>query len=185
MCGEFAIIATMLRRSIIACLLVFGCGGTPSAKSPEGGELSEDSASASAEATPQGEEASEKPAPAAEKAAAAPASADDARAVLQLVIDDEALEPYLHLDKPDRFPLRIGGSVLPSGLELTKATKPVIIVAEVGAEKKPIIVFSELSIEGDEASVRYRYDVEKLRGSATLQRREGHWVLKRSRVTEH
>jgi hypothetical protein len=74
---------------------------------------------------------------------------------------------------------------LPQGIELTKATKPVVIVAEGDVDKKPVIVFTELKIAGDDASVRYRYDVEKVRGSSTLKRRDKQWVLVRSRVTEH
>ena len=92
---------------------------------------------------------------------------------------------HLHLDKPDRFPFRVAGSDLPQGIELTKATKPVVIVADPASEKKPVLVFTEIKVEGDEASVRYRYDVEKVRGASSLKKRDGHWVLTRSRVTEH
>jgi hypothetical protein len=48
-----------------------------------------------------------------------------------------------------------------------------------------VLVFTEVKIDGDQASVRYRYDVEKVRGTASLKRVDGHWVLKRSSVSEH
>jgi hypothetical protein len=114
----------------------------------------------------------------------APATKDDLQAILQLLIDDDALSQYLHLERPDRFPLRLSGKNLPSDLALTKATQPVVIAAD-ASDDKPRVVITDVQIEGDEASVRYRYDVEKLRGSASFKRRDGRWGLTRSRVTEH
>ena len=175
---------TMSRWLTFAAFFVLACGSGP-AKSPEGAPSEEEASSAGAAAPDSEPEASEKPAAAKEKEPSGPASNQDVQTVVQLVIDDEALQPYLHLDKPDRFPFRVAGSDLPQGIELTKATKPVVIVADPASEKKPVLVFTEIKVEGDEASVRYRYDVEKVRGSSTLKRREGHWVLTRSRVTEH
>jgi hypothetical protein len=104
--------------------------------------------------------------------------------VLQLVLDDEALNPYLHLEQPDRFPLRVATRNLPPGIELVKATKPVVLVDKPDAEKKPVLVFMEVDIKKDTASVRYRYDIEGIRGACTLERRDGRWILKKSRVTE-
>jgi len=121
----------------------------------------------------------------ASNSAGTPDRSADLQTVLQLVIDDEALTPYLHLEQPDRFPLRIAGRDLPAGIALTKATQPVIVVADPSKEKKPVLVFTEISVEGDEASVRYRYDVEKVRGSSSLRRKAHGWELSRSRVTEH
>jgi hypothetical protein len=167
-------------RFLFACSIVVGCGGSPAPKSPE---ASSEAETASEPAAPKSETASE---PAKENQSdAAPAGSADIQAVLQLVIDDEALNPYLHLDRPDRFPLRISGRDLPQDIELSKATKPVLIVPEGEADKKPTVVFTEVKVSGDEASVRYRYDVEKVRGASTLKRRDGQWVLIRSRVSEH
>ncbi|HET9934683.1 MAG TPA: hypothetical protein VFQ35_28455 [Polyangiaceae bacterium] len=171
----------MLRILFASSLLIACATGAP-AKSPEAESEPE---SAVQEKTPGGESSSsDAPAEKASESASKPASNDDVKEVLQLVIDDEALGPYLHLDRPDRFPVRVAGSALPQGIELTKATKPVVIVPESEAEKKPTIVFTEIQVGGDDASVRYRYDVEKVRGSSTLKRRDGHWVLVRSRVSE-
>lgn len=158
-----------------------GCAQSGAAKSAEA--PSADSPPSEAEAAaeqPATHEAATKP-----KDNAGPATHEDVQAVLQLVIDDEALEPYLHLDRAERFPLRVAGKDLPADLELVKATKPVIWVADASSEKKPVLVFTEVTVDGDEASVRYRYDVEKIHGSASLRRRDGHWLLARSRVTEH
>jgi hypothetical protein len=103
--------------------------------------------------------------------------------VLQLVIEDQELTPFLHLEQPDRFPLRVAGN-LPPGLELTKATKPVEIVDAAEGKKKPVIVFTEIEVSPARATVRYRYDVEGVKGSCTLEKRDGHWVLAKSRITE-
>lgn len=169
-----------------ASVCVLACGSGAPAKSPES-EASQEEAAPSA-AAPDSEAAAGAEAPSAnekEKEASGPASSADMQTIIQLVIDDEALQPYLHLDKPDRFPFRVGGSALPQGLELTKATKPVVYVADPAGDKKPVLVFTEITVDGDEASVRYRYDVEKVRGASALKKRDGHWVLTRSRVTEH
>jgi hypothetical protein len=174
----------MSRWATFAAFCLVACGSGSPAKSPEGGS-SEEEASPAAAAPSDSEPEAEKTPAAKEKEPSGPASNQDVQSVLQLVIDDEALEPYLHLDKPDRFPFRIAGSELPQGLDLTKATKPVVFVADPASEKKPVLVFTEIKVDGDQASVRYRYDVEKVRGSASLKRVDGHWVLKRSSVTEH
>jgi hypothetical protein len=177
----------MLRLFPCLSLILLACASNPPAKSADAPASDEAGEAAPTEAG--NADSAKEDAPSAEaskeSAPTAPASQEDAQQVLQLVIDDDALSAYLHLDKPDRFPLRIGGSALPQGLELTKATKPVIIVTELDKEKKPVIVFTEIKIAGDDASVRYRYDAEKVRGSSTLKRRDGHWVLTQSRVTEH
>jgi hypothetical protein len=131
-------------------------------------------------------EPAEAPSEAAPEGASSDANADPAQVqeVLQLVLDDEALNPYLHLEQPDRFPLRVATRNLPPGVELVKATKPVVLVDKPDDEKKPLLVFTEVDIGKDSASVRYRYDVEGIRGACTLERRDGRWILKKSRVTE-
>ncbi len=123
---------------------------------------------------------------ASESSASGEANTDAAQVqeVLQLVLDDEALNPYLHLEQPDRFPLRVATRNLPPGVELVKATKPVVLVDKPDDEKKPLLVFTEVDVGKDSASVRYRYDVEGIRGACTLERRDGRWILKKSRVTE-
>jgi hypothetical protein len=114
------------------------------------------------------------------------AAEGDAQAALQAVIDDDALTPYLKLEEPGRFPLRISGDVLPPGLQLTKASKPVLIVdaTEASDKKKAVLVFTEFEIKGDRASAAYRYDIEKVRGSATVKKEYGNWTVVKSRVTE-
>jgi len=175
----------MLHRIGWAALVVWGCGGSAPPKSPSAADAP---TSGAEEAAPQSREGGDGAASGADRAAEAStgaASSADVQAVLQLVLDDDALGPYLHLERPDRFPLRVAGRDLPQGIELTKATKPVVIVADADGDKKPLIVFTEINVASNEASVRFRYDVEKVRGSASLERRDKQWVLVRSRVTEH
>ncbi len=112
-------------------------------------------------------------------------SADDATAVLELVVNDPELDPYLKLGEPGRFPLKISGSALPAGLKLEKATKPVEIVAAPKDKKDPVLVFTEIEISGKKASVRYRYDIEGIRGSANLTKGQYGWELTNSRVVEN
>jgi hypothetical protein len=161
---------------LVAVLAGAACSSGP-AKSPD--EAAAEPAGAPpaagaqpAEVTPTGDEA------------LAEAPLADVQEVLQLVIDDEALNPYLHLEQPDRFPLRVATRNLPKGIELVKASKPVVLVDDPEADKKPTLVFTEVDVKKDTASVRYRYDVEGVRGACSLERRDGRWNLKKSRVAE-
>ena len=172
----------MVHRLAFLTALVLGCGAKEPAKS-----------AANTEPPPSPKtETHEEVAPAApskQEVSTAPAnraSPDDLRDVLQAVIDDEALTPYLRLQQPNRFPLRISGRDLPKNLQLTKATKPVVIVEEPGRDpKKPVLVFTDIDIKGTEATVHYKYDVEGVRGFATLNKPYGRWSIKQSRVADH
>jgi hypothetical protein len=180
-------------------LLALACGG-PAAPATSPGAPSEE-ADGKAPVSAAGDEASAKPdAPdAADKpasSASAPASDDDVTAILHLVVDDPELDVYLHTGDPGRFPLKLSGDKLPSGLKLVKATKPVEIVDGPKTKKDAVLAITEIDVQGDKATVRYRYDIEGIRGTVTLARaphtkRVGatsdaaHWELKNSRVVEH
>jgi hypothetical protein len=112
-------------------------------------------------------------------------SKDDTTAVLELVVNDPELDPYLKLGEPGRFPLKISGSALPSGLKLVKSTEPVQIVSGPKDKKDAVLVFTEIEVSGKKASVRYRYDIEGIRGSANLEKGDYGWELKNSRVVEN
>ena len=118
-------------------------------------------------------------------AAGAPASERDVAAILQLVVDDPELDRYLHLGEPGRFPLQLSGERLPSGLELIKATEPVKIVAAPKSKKDAVLVVTEIDVQGDRATVRYRYDIERIRGNVSLAKTAHGWELKNSRLVEH
>jgi hypothetical protein len=182
-------------------LLALACGGPAApAESPEavttGGQ----------DPAPPGDENGTEPKPAAAKsdapsaaengASSAPASDDDVTAILQLVVDDPELDTYLHMGEPGRFPLKISGDKLPSGLKLIKATKPVEVVDGPKSKKDAVLAITEIDVQGDKATVRYRYDIEGIRGNVTLARSphakgvgattdKSHWELKNSRVVEH
>jgi hypothetical protein len=176
-----------VRHCALACFFAFGalpaCGGsTPSAESPA------DESEAPAESAEPAAGESEAPAAGggSESASAAkddtPASAEDLKTVLQLVLDDETLDPFLHLDQPGRFPLAVSGPNLPEGL--MKSSKPVKIVAQPGSKKDPVLVFTEIDVKGKHATVRFRYDIEGIQGSAVLDKRDHGWELTRSKVIE-
>ncbi len=169
--------------ALTCCFLLLGCGkGSAPAESPA------DETQTSVEA-PSGEPAGEeKPAAggAEESKGAAkddgPSTAEDLKTVLQLVLDDETLDPFLHLDQPGRFPLAISGPNLPEGL--TKSSKPVKVVSGTGSKKEPVLAFTEIDVKGKHATVKYRYDVEGIHGSAVLDKKEHGWELTRSKVIE-
>lgn len=175
----------MRRWPLLLGAALWACGGS-SAPAQSADDLSSESEESEAPALDEAAEPSSEsasPDKAKKAKASGQASADDVREVLQAVIEDEALNPYLHMEQPKRFPLKIAARNVPSGIELTKATEPVVIVPE-AKEGEPVLVFTEVEVGPEEASVRYRYDIEKVRGSVTLFKRFGRWEIKSSRVTE-
>jgi hypothetical protein len=173
----------LILSSFVVCGCLLACGGAaPPAESPEG----ETEPAAESGAEPGGASESEASAGGSEASSPAkddaPASAEDLKTILQLVLDDETLDPFLHLDQPGRFPLAVSGPNLPEGL--TKSSKPVKIVADKGSKKDPVLVFTEIDVKGKHATVRFRYDIEGIQGSAVLDKREHGWELTRSKVIE-
>ncbi len=166
-------------------LLVLACGGpaappaspepvadAPDGKAPAPGDA--DTAPANSDSG-----AGDKP------ASSAPASDQDVTAILQLVVDDPELDRYLHLGQPGRFPLQISGQHLPSGVKLVKATEPVKVVDGPKSKKDAVLVITEIDVQADKATVRYRYDIEGIRGNVTLAKVAHGWELKNSRLVEH
>ena len=178
------------RLSLVAVALIAGCGkppaeaASPADESTDVAEPSESTKSDSANADDGVREAgSLKSDP---MAAAQPTGpSDDRVAVLQLAIDDPELDPYLKLGEPGRFPLKISGSSVPSGVELTKSAKPVEVVGPPAKKTDPVLVITSVEISGTTATVGYRYDVEGIRGTAYLKKGTRGWELSRSRIVEH
>jgi hypothetical protein len=163
-------------------VLAVACGGPAApAASPEGPVEDKKAPATDVEAPADSSEA-----PPSEKAAAsAPASEQDVVAILQLVVDDPELDRYLHLGEPGRFPLQLSGERLPTGLKLIKATEPVKIVDGPKSKKDAVLVITEIDVQGERATVRYRYDIESIRGNVTLAKTAHGWELKNSRLVEH
>jgi len=178
----------------VVCSLALGCGGSsPGAQSADDNAASEPSdddlgpkAGAEPEDKPDDElketgklkSTSGGPTPEAQ-------SANDTQAILQLVIEDPELDPYLKLGEPGRFPLKLSGSAVPQGIELMKSTKPVVMSPAPKDKKDPVLVITELESDGKNATVSYRYDIEGIRGTAYLKKSSHGWELTRSRVVEH
>jgi hypothetical protein len=109
---------------------------------------------------------------------------DDLTTIMQLVIDDGELDPYLKLGEAGRFPLKMSGDKL-AGLKLVKATKPVEIVDGPKSTKDAVLVVTEIDLQGTKATVRYQYPIEGIRGTASLTKGPHGWELKNSRIVEH
>jgi hypothetical protein len=177
-----------MRTSKAACtscfvFLMAACGGgAPPPDSPE-------SVSAEGASTALADTNSEAAQPAAgeeQKApSGAPASEQDVSAILQLVVDDPELDSHLHLGEPGRFPLKIAGEGLPAGLKLVKATEQVVVAEPPKSKKDAVLVFTEIDVRGERATVRYRYDVEGIRATVTLAKTPHGWELRNSRLVEH
>lgn len=168
------------------CLFLFACGGGAKPPATEAdGPAAEETASAEAPAAKkEGDDDSSEKADKSEKSdmSGAEASTDDRKAVFQLVIEDEELGKFLKVTEPGRFPLKVSGSDIPSGL--VKATKPIEIVDSPGP-KAAVLVITSTEIGAKKASVSYRYDVEGIKGTTTLEKGPHGWEILRSRIVEH
>jgi hypothetical protein len=167
-------------------LFVVACGGpaAPAQNAEAGPDTSPDQPSAAPDS--EGAKPAESDAAAKEKpSSGAPASDEDVTAILQLVVDDPELDNYLHLGTAGRFPLQLAGEHLPSGLKLVKSTEPVKIVDGPKSKKDAVLVLTDIDVQGDKATVRYRYDIEGIRATVSLAKSGKVWELKNSRLVEH
>jgi len=159
------------------------CGGATAPAVAPGPTANAPDATAAAPGDAEGDGKAETPS---DKPASAAAVSDaDVTAILQLVVDDPELDHYLHMGEPGRFPLQISGERLPSGLKLVKATEPVKVVDGPKSKKDAVLAITEIDVQGDKATVRYRYDIEGIRGNVTLAKLGHGWELKNSRLVEH
>jgi hypothetical protein len=178
-----------MRQLVLGFSLLVACGG-----SAQQADSADDVGESEAETTDLSGESDMPPDPdaVAEEGSAEPSSApvtvsdEELTKILQLVLDDEALQPYLHLEEPERMPLKVHGDVLPPGLSLTMARKPVQYVdsSVVEDKKKAVLVFTSIEVKGERVTVSFRYDIEKVRGSATVAKSDGRWQLEKSRISE-
>jgi hypothetical protein len=184
------LLRVMALRDVVAALglLVVACGPKtePESAADAADETAEGSEPAADGDTGENAEADMPPSSDSEeapKAAGTPASADEAQKLLQLTLEDPELDGYLKLEEPGRFPLKISGD-LPPNLTLVKGAKPVEFVAspDKGAA---VLVITALELQGKTATIRYRYDVEGVRGTATLTKTPHGWELSNSRIVQH
>jgi hypothetical protein len=110
----------------------------------------------------------------------------DFQAAPQLDIQDDALQTAMNLTEPGRFPIKISGEGLPANLKLTAGEKAVEVVATPEDPKKEaVLIFSKVEISGNRVSFKYRYDIEGVRGTSTVSKKDGVWELKASRISEY
>jgi hypothetical protein len=100
----------MLHRIAWVALVVFGCAGgsapPKSAEAPDPGAGAAEESAAAKENDSGAESAAPSTAEHSGDASSTPASKEDAQAVLQLVLDDDALGPYLHSTSSDPIAFR-------------------------------------------------------------------------------
>jgi len=171
----------------VACVTGVACGGSaePRAQSPSDEAASAETPASTAETESKTKEPAEAPKADESGSAESPTSADELGSILQRVIEDEELDKYLKLTLPGRFPLKISGTDLPSGLSLTKGNQAVQVVSAPSSKKDAVLVITTVEITGKDATIAYRYDVEGIRGTARLKKGERGWEMKNSRIVEH
>jgi hypothetical protein len=170
-------------------LMVWGCGGGSAAG--EGASTATDRTASAAEdeAAGGGEAAAEErsaggggdEAESTEGEASA-LDGDDLLVILQNVLNDPKLIDDLRLEKPGRKPLKVAGPNLPAKLQVVVGSHEVKVVDEPRSIKEAVLVFTKLERTGNQARVHYRFDVEGLKGRASLSLKDGRWELASNRV---
>jgi hypothetical protein len=181
----------MNRWALLLGTLLLACGGgNQGAESPDGHDddyledPAEDGDVDMGDDLDEGEASSESEQPATDSGGGA-VTAEDMQKVLQLVIEDAELGPYLKLEEPGRFPLKISGSAIPSGVELVKNTEPVQVVTGPKDKTDPVLVFTTIDVGPKKGTIKYRYPVESIRGTCIVTKVDGVSELTRSRFTSY
>jgi hypothetical protein len=99
--------------------------------------------------------------------------------IVRLVLAHEDLAGYFHVDTiPERKPLVVVADVDPSVLSsLKKFGEPIVARRTKPAGGAPCFEVTVLKIDGDRASVEFRYAPEGVSGTAALRRFGGQWTI--------
>lgn len=162
--------------------LLFGCASaTPEPEAPvEEPALETSPEPSGSEPAPEATEES------AESSSSESITPEDFQAALQVVIQDDALQTAMNLTEPGRFPIKISGEGLPANLKLTAGEKAVeVVLTPADPKKEAVLIFSKVEISGNRVSFKYRYDIEGVRGTSTVAKKDGVWELKASRISEY
>lgn len=114
-------------------------------------------------------------------------SRQDLEQILQHTIDLEALDRYYHAaELAERKPLRIlRNDAVPEPLALTKFGQPVEFAKLADLAGKPYLEITGITHEKGVVTVAFRYRVEGIRGTATLDKSGAAWRVTGHRIVEN
>lgn len=113
-------------------------------------------------------------------------STEDFQEAMQIVLDDEALKAGIVLEEPGRFPLKISGGDIPSGVMVTCVGEKAEVI-ELPADPKgtPVLYFMSIEFSGTMGVFKYRHDAAGIRGTTKVKKTDGRWELMSSRVNDY
>lgn len=112
-------------------------------------------------------------------------SSTDLHALVQQTIDLEPLQPYYHTEIADRKPLVIStGPAIDREWELMKFGVPVRFLPESELAGRPYLKFDQITVTGDQATVKFTYPVEGIRGTVTFVKANGQWRVQSQQIVE-
>jgi len=113
-------------------------------------------------------------------------STQDFQDAMQIVLDDEALKTGIELEQPGRFPLKIAGGDIPSGVMVTCVGEAAEVIALPEDPKAtPVLYFVSIEFNGTMGVFKYRHDAAGIRGTTKVKRTDGRWELMSSRVNDY
>lgn len=116
-------------------------------------------------------------------------SDEDKQNVLQQSIDLGSLQQYYHQELEDRKPLYIeNNGVIQSTVRLFKFDQPVEIWKKKELffyQKQAYLVFDSFEISDTHAALSFRYDIEGIQVSVTLNKIDGKWKITSGKITEN
>ncbi len=99
----------------------------------------------------------------------------DFNAIVQLILDEPKLEPYLKQRKPLHL---VENKFTKTATKLTKFGEPVVVMEAFKMPKdSPVLDIPEATFEKDSARVHFVYEAEKLKGDVSLRKEPAGWQI--------
>jgi len=100
------------------------------------------------------------------------------------VLQDVAVQDYLHPEMPGRNPLLVAGLGLVSGTRLEAGKVRAVVVEWKGAAESEVFRFTRCSVADGKATVEFQFRAEGLKGSMSLHRGLEGWLVEKRRLVE-
>ena len=104
--------------------------------------------------------------------------------VCELILTDNSLVEYFHVDLPERTPVQISAVYLHPDLSSRSLGYPFEIVPEISNEAGRAFQLTRINVEPDNIVVEFIYPVEGLAGRIAMNQKDGQWVIRERTLWE-
>jgi hypothetical protein len=100
------------------------------------------------------------------------------------VLQDAAVQDYLHPEMPGRNPLLVAGLGLVNGTRLDAGKVRAVVVEWKRAGESQVFRFNRCSVSDGKGAVEFQFRAEGLEGSMSLHRGLEGWLVEKRRLVE-